>query len=208
MVDRPGAPQTVIYLLRAVPPAEGPDRATRACVNTLFGGSFTSRLMQNLREKNGYTYGARSAFAYDGARTMFVASSSVQTAVTGAALTEFRNEFQKLAAGGVEAPEVGKAVRTTRRNFVESAETVGGLTAAVVDFAGQRPPGRFAGPRHRRAGGRHAAAGQRPRGQRPVQVGRLMLVLVGDRATVLPQLKAAGVAEPVAVDVEGRVVRP
>jgi hypothetical protein len=34
-----------------------------------------------------------------------------------------------------------------------------------------------------------------------------MLVLVGDRATVLLQLKAAGIPEPVAVDVEGRMVR-
>ncbi|MHB8077879.1 MAG: M16 family metallopeptidase [Candidatus Krumholzibacteriia bacterium] len=208
MVDRPGAPQTVIYLLRAVPPAEGADRATRACINTLFGGSFTSRLMQNLREKHGYTYGARSAFAYDGARTMFVASSSVQTAVTGAALTEFRNEFQKLAAGGVEAPEVAKAVLTTRRNLMESAETVGGLTAAVVDFAANGRPVDSLGrdidaltvvtPAQVNA---LAASGL-------FKWDDLMLVLVGDRATVLPQLKTAGIAEPVTVDAEGRIVRP
>ncbi len=208
MVDRPGAPQTVIYLLRTVPPAEGPDRATRACVNTLFGGSFTSRLMQNLREKNGYTYGARSAFVHDGSRTAFIASSSVQTTVTGAALTEFRNEFQKLAGGGVEAPEVAKSIRTTRRNFVENAETVGGLTAAVVDFANNGRPVDSLGRDI------DALAIVTPEQVNALAVSGLftwddmMIVLVGDRATVLPQLKTAGISEPVTVDVEGRVARP
>jgi predicted Zn-dependent peptidase len=208
MVDRPGAPQTVIYLLRTVPSAEGADRATRACVNTLFGGSFTSRLMQNLREKNGFTYGASSAFVYDGSRTAFVASSSVQTAVTGAALTEFRNEFQKLASAGVEAPEVAKSIRTTRRNFVENAETVGGLTATVIDFASNGRPVDSLGRDI------DALAVVTPEQVNALAASGLfrwddmMIVLVGDRATVLPQLKTAGIPEPVAVDVEGRVVRP
>ena len=41
-------------------------RAT--CLTTLFGGTFTSRLMQNIREKHGYSYGARSEIADDGNR--------------------------------------------------------------------------------------------------------------------------------------------
>ena len=54
-------------------PARPGCRGRRAILNTLFGGSFTSRLNQNLREDKGYTYGARSQFSQDGAQPLLVA---------------------------------------------------------------------------------------------------------------------------------------
>ncbi|MEK6552010.1 MAG: insulinase family protein, partial [Bacteroidota bacterium] len=70
-----------------------PDYNPVVVMNTLLGGSFTSRLNQNLREKHGYTYGASSRFMFRPAPGSFVAASSVQTEVTDKALIEFFNEL-------------------------------------------------------------------------------------------------------------------
>ena len=64
-------------------------------MNTVFGGQFSSRLNMNLREEKGYTYGARSQFDWRVRQPgPFVASSSVQTAVTHLAVVEFLKEFE------------------------------------------------------------------------------------------------------------------
>jgi len=88
----------MILLARPVPaPADELERATRECLNTLFGTTFTSRLNRNLREEHGYTYGARSAFRQRANQHELLAWSSVDSEVTGAALGELRNEFHALA---------------------------------------------------------------------------------------------------------------
>ena len=116
--------------MRPVAAPDGSGRVRRQCVNTLFGSSFTSRLNQNIREKNGYSYGARSGFGEDAGQWMLTAGSSVQTKVTGPALTEFKREFDGLATGNVTADELEKAVRTVRFDL----ETAGDTTGAAADL--------------------------------------------------------------------------
>ena len=58
-------------------------------LNTILGGSFTSRLNQNLREKHGYTYGANSIFDMRTSAGPFLAAAGVQTDKTADALREF-----------------------------------------------------------------------------------------------------------------------
>lgn len=93
IIDKPGAAQSVINIGRI-----GPERLTEnynalVVMNTILGGSFTSRLNNNLREVHGYTYGASSRFNFRPIPGSFVASSSVQTDVTDKALTEFFKEL-------------------------------------------------------------------------------------------------------------------
>jgi predicted Zn-dependent peptidase len=202
LVDRPGAPQTVIHAVR---PAARPDdagRAVRDAVNVALGGSFTSRLNQNLREKHGYTYGARSAFVEEGPETTFVASASVQTEVTGPALVELRRELDGLA-GGLPEPEVVKARETARHRLVEEVQTTRGLAGALAEavLAGRpadalrREAAAFAAVDATSAGAvaRSGAFG----------FAGLTVVLVGDRKAILPQLEKAGFPAPTYADVEG-----
>ena len=75
-------------------------------MNTIFGGQFMSRLNMNLREDKGYTYGARSSFDWHvHAPGAFVASSSVKTDVTAAALVEFLKEIDGLRGAMPVKPE-------------------------------------------------------------------------------------------------------
>src|SRR5204862_1684323 len=63
LVDRPGAPQTVLRLMGPGSSRLAPDRPAISMLNVVLGGTFTSRLNFTLREKKGYTYGASSAFS-------------------------------------------------------------------------------------------------------------------------------------------------
>jgi predicted Zn-dependent peptidase len=112
IIDKPGAAQSVITVGRVGVPRSTPGYYPIVVMNTLLGGSFTSRLMQNLREAHGYTYGARSYFAFGVEAGPFVAASDVQTEVTDKALAEFMKELRGIGVPATEA-EIERA-----RNFV------------------------------------------------------------------------------------------
>jgi zinc protease len=94
LVDKPDAPQSVIRISRVGADRMSPDYFPILVMNTILGGSFSSRLNMNLREKHGYTYGASSGFDFRPSPGPFTASSSVQTGVTDKAMTEFMNELK------------------------------------------------------------------------------------------------------------------
>jgi len=96
LVDKPGAAQSEIRIGRIGVERKTEDYYALQVMNTILGGSFTSRLNQNLRERNGYTYGARSSFAFRPNPGPFMAGAAVQTDVTDKALTEFFNELRAI----------------------------------------------------------------------------------------------------------------
>ena len=93
LVDKPGAPQSVIRIGRIGADRYTDDYYDLQVMNTILGGSFTSRLNQNLREDKGYTYGAYSYFSFNMLPGPFMAGASVQTEVTDSALAEFFKEM-------------------------------------------------------------------------------------------------------------------
>ena len=93
LVDKPGAPQSQIRIGWIGVPRSTPDYFPIQVMNTILGGSFASRLNMNLREKNGYTYGASSGFDMRASAGPFVATAGVQTDKTSEALKEFFNEL-------------------------------------------------------------------------------------------------------------------
>ncbi|HYG67914.1 MAG TPA: insulinase family protein, partial [Anaeromyxobacteraceae bacterium] len=208
LVDRPGAPQTVILAARPVVPADEPGRALRTAVNVALGGSFTSRLNQNLREKHGYTYGARSAFQEEGAQALFLATADVQTEVTGPALVELRRELEGVAAATLAAPEVAKAKESARQDLVDAVQTSAGLAGALAQavVARRGPDALGAAAAALEAVDLGSANAEAKRG--PYAFDGLVVVLVGDRKAIAPQLEKAGLPAPTLVDFEGSVVAP
>src|SRR5262249_44713929 len=127
IVDRPEAVQTVVYFIAPGPRMDDPARVNYQLLNTLLGGSFTSRLNQNLREAHGYTYGARSGYAMGLRDGYFFAAAAVRADVTGAAVAEFLKEFKRLRGGDVSGTEAGKAAETLRTEVVHAFEGLGGV---------------------------------------------------------------------------------
>jgi predicted Zn-dependent peptidase len=190
--------------MRPVAASGGPDgEALRDSLNTLFGGAFTSRLMKNIREKHGYSYGARSSLWREADQFLLGASSSVQTAVTGAALAEFRREFDAVASGNVTADELTKATRTVRFDLVSSAATASGLSDTLGEIIADGRPLDSVG-REIAALDRVDLSGVNVMASSGLfDWSKLLVVLVGDKAAVLPQLRAAGFPEPALVSPEG-----
>jgi zinc protease len=96
VIDKPGAAQSVIRIGRIGTTRLAADHDNISVMNTILGGSFASRLNTNLREVHGYSYGAGSRFNFWNVPGPFFATASVQTDVTGPALSEFFVEFKKM----------------------------------------------------------------------------------------------------------------
>lgn len=73
-----------------------PDRTAFSVLNTLVGGYFSSRLMQNLRERQGLTYGITSASTYFGDQSIFAINSDVNADQTERAIESCFEELQRL----------------------------------------------------------------------------------------------------------------
>jgi zinc protease len=133
LVDKPGAAQSVISVALVGTVRKTPDYFPLLVMNAALGEQFTGRLNMNLREDKGYTYGAGSRFDW---RTRdlgtFVASSSVQTAVTAPALKELISELQGIAGKRpVEDEELDFSKKYLTRGFPAGFETSTGLAAQL-----------------------------------------------------------------------------
>jgi zinc protease len=130
VVDRPGAAQTVIRIARLGVARKTPDYYPLTVLNTILGGSFTSRLNQNLREEHGYTYGARSVFEMRRQPGPFYAAANVQTDKTGPALREFFKELQAIRQPLTPA-ELAKAKNYLAYGYPADFQTVGQVAAKL-----------------------------------------------------------------------------
>lgn len=111
LVDRPGASQSQVRVGRIAAARTSRDYFPLTVLNTVLGGSFTSRLNTRLREEKGFTYGAGSVFAMRRWPGPFVASSSVHTPVTHEAVEAFVSEIRRIRDEPVPAPELERARR-------------------------------------------------------------------------------------------------
>jgi zinc protease len=109
LVDKPGAAQSVFRIGQVGVSRSTPDYFALEVLNTILGGSFTSRLNQNLRETHGYTYGASSQFVMRRMAGPFVAAASIVTGKTDSALIEFMHELRRIRDDSVPQAELAKA---------------------------------------------------------------------------------------------------
>jgi len=133
LIDKPGAPQSQIYIGGVGVARSTADYFPLQVMNTLLGGSFTSRLNQNLREDHGYTYGAGSGFAMRQAAGPFQASSGVQTEVTAEALKEFFNELNGILEP-VPADELARGKNYIAFGFPGEFETAAAISSRLEEL--------------------------------------------------------------------------
>ena len=132
IVDKPAAPQTVIRIYQPAIPASSLKTLTWQFLNIPFGGAFTSRLMQNIREDKGFSYGASSVVSAMKLAGVLLSTSSVATQVTGLALREFIAELSQLPTGNFTQDEFERARETWKSEFVQSFETQSGALATIA----------------------------------------------------------------------------
>ena len=137
LVDKPGAAQSVVMIGAPGLERTSPDYAAIQVMNTILGGSFSSRLNTNLRETKGYTYGASSGFQWRPLPGAFVASSDVRTDVTDSSLVEFFKEIRRLRDEPVSDAELARAKAYIALGIpgdLESTAQIAGQVTALALF--------------------------------------------------------------------------
>jgi zinc protease len=109
IVDKPGSPQTQLRVATVGAERSSPDFRPLQVMNTVLGGSFSSRINMNLREEHGYTYGAQSQFTFRRAPGPFQVAAGIRTDVTAPAVSEVIKEVIRMAQNPMTADELQRA---------------------------------------------------------------------------------------------------
>jgi predicted Zn-dependent peptidase len=188
LIDKPGAAQSSFRLGGIGAPRSTKDYFALQVLNTILGGSFTSRLNQNLRETKGYTYGAGSGFSMRRQPGPFTASAEVVSAKSDSALIEFMKELRAIR-DTVPADELAKAKRYLQLGLPEDFETTGSIASQLLPLITYGIPLDFYNSAVENIGAVTQADVQRVARQY-VDPNRLTMVIVGDRKTIEPGLRA------------------
>jgi predicted Zn-dependent peptidase len=182
IVDKPEAAQSQIRIGWVGVPRSTPDYAALQVLNTILGGAFTSRLNNNLREKNGYAYGASSVFDTRLSAGPFLATAAVQTDKTGEALKEFFNELNGILSP-IPEEELNKAKNYVALGFPGEFETTGDMARKLEELVAYNLPddtftnfvaavSKVTGPDLQRLAARY------------IQPDKMAVVIVGDRNVI------------------------
>ncbi len=188
IVDKPGAPQTQIRIGGVGVARSTPDYFPIQVMNTILGGSFTSRLNMNLREKHGYTYGAASGFDMRKAAGPFFATSGVQTDKTSESLKEFFIELNGIVQP-VPADELSRAKNYVSLRFPSGFEATTDISRRLEDAIVYKLPADYFSKYIPTIEAVTAADVQRV-ARLYVQPSRVAVVVVGDQKVIEPGIRA------------------
>ncbi|MBY8286759.1 M16 family metallopeptidase [Vibrio fluvialis] len=107
LVDKPGAPQTIVRLVRRGLPFDATGELYLSqLANFNLAGNFNSRINQNLREDKGYTYGASSYFVSNREVGGIVFNAQVRADSTVPSIIEMEKEMDRFSKQGMTNEEM------------------------------------------------------------------------------------------------------
>jgi len=204
LVDKPGAPQTRVRVAMVGVPRSTPDYAALEVMNTSLGGLFSSRINLNLREQHGYTYGASSSFIYRRSAGPFFVSSGIRTDVTAPAVSEIFKEVRRMAEAPLTDEELSLAKDSLVRSLPGEFETISRAASSFsdlfiydlgLDYYAQLPARLSAIT----SADVHAVA------KKYLVPDKMIVVAVGDRAKIEPELAKLNLGPVEVRDADGNV---
>ncbi len=210
MVDRPGSAQSVIKVVFPVDLKPNDPMAIQAQVlNTILGGGvFNARLMQNLREDKGYTYGAYSSLDADRWCGAFSGGCSVRNDVTDSAVAEVLKEVRRIRLEPVAADELALAKSYMAGSFARSLEDPRTVARfALNTFLNELPADHY--ETYLKQLDAVTVADVQRAAERFLHPDNCTVLVVGDKASVADKLTALAGANPVLdFDPNGDIARP
>ena len=145
LIDMPDAVQSELSVMNITNlQNNSKDHHAALVTNFILGGSFNSYLNSNLREENGWTYGAGSSIARNKwTKSTFRASTSVRNVVTDSAIVETLNEIHRIRNEYVSDKMLDAAKATYLGNFIMSTEDKSLLADFAVNIKTQNLPEDF-----------------------------------------------------------------
>lgn len=194
LVDRPGSRQAEVRIGAIAAPYGAPDTFALQLLETVVGGSFTSRVNRSLREEKAWTYGARARLRLRRAAGPFLIQASVDPAHTAAAIAELSAQIRRLRQEPPTAEEMRLAQRSLAFSLYLQLETNGQIARKTAAAAAYDLPEDYW-----RAYARNVEAVRRDEVvevvERYLDERRLAIVAVGDAATLGDDLERLGPVE-------------
>lgn len=134
LIDAPGSTQTYFWIANVGVARSYAQRAALDVVNTAFGGSFGSMLVQALRVNSGLTYSVSSGFRRGSVAGEFAISSFAQTGSTASALTIALQTLAALKRDGISARSLDSARNYILGQYPLAFETAADWAAALAEL--------------------------------------------------------------------------
>jgi zinc protease len=205
IVDKPGSPQTQLRVASIGAPRSSPDFRPMQVMNLALGGLFSSRINMNLREEHGYTYGANSQFQFRRAAGPFQIASGVRTDVTAPAVSEIFKEIRGMIEKPVSADELQKAKDSLSNSlpgaFESSANAVGNFSNVFIYNLGLDYYSRYAEQVNAVTTDQALAVSKKY-----LVPGNMVVIAVGDRAKIEPELRKLNLGAVEIRDPEGKPI--
>jgi predicted Zn-dependent peptidase len=134
LIDRPTAVQSEIRVGHLGVARSSGDYFPISVMNSLLGGVFNSRINLNLREQHGYTYGARSTWAFRRLEGPFVVSAPVRNEVTRESVNEVLNELRRIRTGDVEDRELDDTKSYLMGVFPATVQSASDIASRLLDM--------------------------------------------------------------------------
>ncbi|MEK7746911.1 MAG: pitrilysin family protein [Elusimicrobiota bacterium] len=131
-VERPGSAQSVLQLGNLALSEDHPDYFKLLVANQALGGSFAARLMTDLREHKGYTYGIYSRLPSARSGGAFVVKTQVRNEVTAPAIEAILGHLRRMREELLSPEELRQAKNTLAGRFVRGLETQQGVADALL----------------------------------------------------------------------------
>ena len=197
LVHKPEVSQPQILFGCRAPAATHPDATALRAANALFGGGFTSRLVDRLRVDLGLTYDVNSSIELLAEGSVFCVQSFTKSETVAPLLSEAFGELDRLKRGDLDEAALARAKSTLTTGVVEELETTDGV-ADLIRTSLLLETGRDAISRF----GRELDALELKQVQAAVarhlpDSRHVLCVVVGDREALEPQLTPLGPVEVV-----------
>jgi zinc protease len=204
LVDKPGAAQSTFAIGRPGPPRNTPDYYALQVMNTMLGGMFQSRLNANIREEKGYSYGVSSSFAFGKGPGAFRTGGAIVGDKTDAALVEFMKELRGiLGSRPVTDEELATAKESLIQRLPATFASVSAINNSLTNLWAQGLPDDYY-QQYSKAVAAVTKDDVLKVAKKYIDMDKLAIVIVGDKASIEAPLKATNVAPIAYLDIEGR----
>ena len=206
LIDKPGAPQSVVIAGQIAPPRSDPGDIAMETMNNILGGNFSSRINMNLREDKHWSYGAGSLFYNTRAQRPFIAYAPVQTDKTGETVSEIIKEVKGLQGQHpVSQEELTRTQNNQTLQLPGSWETIDSVSGAIGELVTFGLPDNYfkTYPKKVRALTIGEITAIAKKVLRPDQ---FVWIIVGDRSKIEKEIRSLAIGDMNLIDSNGKIV--
>jgi predicted Zn-dependent peptidase len=190
-IERPGSVQTTMLIGATGPTLRDPERPYLRLANVIYGGSFGSRLIRNIREEKGYTYSPSSRMDTLRSSGVLLTSEDVRNEVTGASLNETFKELKAISNEPATSLELDQAKTFLMGNTALQLQSQSSVAAILGRYWVSGVPANHL-TEEMAAVQKASLSEVSQAANRYLAPGRMTVVAVGEKSVILEQLKQFG----------------